>query len=893
MDITAGQVTDGTLTGFVGAGDGFVTTLYDQRVDTSIDRMNFDGTDDEVSIGGEVTATITNKATWAFWINRRAFTPAAGIIAKYIVANGQRGFNIWQHSSGAIGMTLSSDGIANQSISSGNGLLEDNSPIRVVITFNNGVLNFYKNGVFHSTVTSTQTSIHHNNTVNCLIGSYLNNRTNGTIWGVKIANDVASNLQILEDFQAGQSNNSTPFTGLVARIDGYGNRNTDWIDHVGSNNGTVSGSPQRTTTSGLIVSRDVSQGTASSQPTIVSSGALILQNGRPVIDFDGTDDFLSFNGAVTGTAVSAYMVFRRKTTVFSGRPIHINRGLDDALFSIAEKFNSGTTTRFRYLTNSQTANCLFVPNAEWLDNTQYVFSLTATASTSGDVLQSNFTNQTTRSNASGGLVGGAGVSIGAQRNNSLCDSLQFQEVVVYNQSLATNTAEFSANQNNYYTATTNQPRNGHVTTLYDQTVSTRLSYIRPLDQAVTNSWGTAPNTIGSLSGRKLEFMFHCQTLPTAPAGLVGVTDAQGYRYEIYFLNGTFLIFNRDTSAGNSRNYSVTPNVSIVAGQNYKIEVTFGLDGQAPTNFRINGVLQTIPTGFSTVALSATLSSFYINTIGAGVGLGEFKGSSGISDLKVFDTNQITLLRHWDLYTLGSGTRCLLTGTAFTLNGVYVRASRATQVPTKDGIQTTSAQQATIIANGVLNVTSSGVPKIDFNSANSTAYTLRKWANPLALNGQIINITAIASAGNNTTQQALFGFTGAPTNNRSFRVGFYNDGNFFIQMASTGTTAELATLLFAPYSANVTYLMQFQIDLSQANTTDRARIRVNDANTSNQATTLTSMFNSANNPSIGNDFAGATTSFLDGGIVCLLAFRANKTAQQSEIATRLNSVFKVY
>jgi len=40
-------------------------------------------------------------------------------------------------------------------------------------------------------------------------------------------------------------------------------------------------------------SRDATQATAGSQPKVVSSGAVILKEGKPAIDFDGTDDFLA------------------------------------------------------------------------------------------------------------------------------------------------------------------------------------------------------------------------------------------------------------------------------------------------------------------------------------------------------------------------------------------------------------------------------------------------------------------------------------------------------------------------------------------------------------------------------------------------------------------------
>ena len=47
-----------------------------------------------------------------------------------------------------------------------------------------------------------------------------------------------------------------------------------WYDQSGNSNGAT-------------------QNTAGSQPTIVSSGVLVTENGNPAMQFDGTDDFMS------------------------------------------------------------------------------------------------------------------------------------------------------------------------------------------------------------------------------------------------------------------------------------------------------------------------------------------------------------------------------------------------------------------------------------------------------------------------------------------------------------------------------------------------------------------------------------------------------------------------
>ena len=50
--------------------------------------------------------------------------------------------------------------------------------------------------------------------------------------------------------------------------------------------------------------RDASQTTAANQPQIVSSGSVILENNKPSVDFDGSDDYLYNTSFNTSTASS-------------------------------------------------------------------------------------------------------------------------------------------------------------------------------------------------------------------------------------------------------------------------------------------------------------------------------------------------------------------------------------------------------------------------------------------------------------------------------------------------------------------------------------------------------------------------------------------------------------
>ena len=111
-----------------------------------------------------------------------------------------------------------------------------------------------------------------------------------------------------------ETNGNRLFTGIISDFNynnetiqlGYGNTNADWEDTVGSNNGTVAGSPalftgqgfdgfvktwydQSVDAGGGAHGNHAVQATAGSQPKIVNAGSLLADG----IEFDGSDDTLT------------------------------------------------------------------------------------------------------------------------------------------------------------------------------------------------------------------------------------------------------------------------------------------------------------------------------------------------------------------------------------------------------------------------------------------------------------------------------------------------------------------------------------------------------------------------------------------------------------------------
>lgn len=102
---------------------------------------------------------------------------------------------------------------------------------------------------------------------------------------------------------------------------------------------------------------NANQATLASQPKIVVSGAVIQANGKPTIDYDGSDDYLLTPIVPTGT-LSTFSLFEgnsasNNSAAFGGR--------DSNASSYAFLYNSTNTWRFR-LYNNNTFVTTTLPN---------------------------------------------------------------------------------------------------------------------------------------------------------------------------------------------------------------------------------------------------------------------------------------------------------------------------------------------------------------------------------------------------------------------------------------------------------------------------------------------------------------------------------------------------
>lgn len=304
QDFTAAQVSDGTLVNFANNG---TSDLYNKR-------MYFDGVDDYVKL------TSALNITGDFYVDWTEVSPEIGqhsILGQESLSNDYIRWNI-----AGTGLEFRQNGgtIYTVSVTRELGKKTD-------YRFERDGTNIkaFKNGVLQDTVTGITVSSFDGDAIgirNTAVGDWFK----GTIFDLSIVdNGVATHS-----------------------YQGYGNTNADWEDQIGSNDGTVSGSPALFTGQGFDGfvrtwydqsgnARHAEQATAASQPQIVASGALVTENSKPSINF-GSGKKLTFTALPSASGSSIYFVLNSDRSidfsVLGGTDVFVP--LSDAGVAIAE-----------------------------------------------------------------------------------------------------------------------------------------------------------------------------------------------------------------------------------------------------------------------------------------------------------------------------------------------------------------------------------------------------------------------------------------------------------------------------------------------------------------------------------------------------------------------------
>ena len=185
---------------------------------------------------------------------------------------------------------------------------------------------------------------------------------------------------------------------------------------------------------------DATQTTTANQPKIVSSGAVIVENGKPAVQFDGSNDTLeSTSNVVSNSAMSLFVPYKYDDTT--------SKPQDLIMSSTADGFKYGMSGSGK----DQYAKYSPLETTTWSNTTtnQVLDSLFSVAS-GGAILYTDGVLQTATGTA--GIVGTntATLKIGSRDLTSAYFNGKIHEVIIYDSDKSTNRSNIETNINTFY-----------------------------------------------------------------------------------------------------------------------------------------------------------------------------------------------------------------------------------------------------------------------------------------------------------------------------------------------------------------------------------------------------------------------------------------------------------
>jgi hypothetical protein len=184
--------------------------------------------------------------------------------------------------------------------------------------------------------------------------------------------------------------------------------------------------------------RNATQSTAANQPQIVSSGSVLLQDAKPTIFFDGTNDFFVNTTAFTYTNFSAFLVNKWNGFVSANVMVQYSK-LDLAYVNgNLQSSDTGVATIAAYSFSD-----VGIVNRR-LHTHISTISLGTTTSTL-------FLNNTQKATSSRNLTSGKStLAISATDLGGIPASINQQEIIIYATDQSTNRSAINTNINTYY-----------------------------------------------------------------------------------------------------------------------------------------------------------------------------------------------------------------------------------------------------------------------------------------------------------------------------------------------------------------------------------------------------------------------------------------------------------
>lgn len=240
--------------------------------------------------------------------------------------------------------------------------------------------------------------------------------TGGTPYACQVRNssNVSANIGFVYNPLTGDYDLDT--ASLLTHCGGGDGFVTTWYDQSGNGN-------------------DATQGTALNQPQIVSSGSVILENAKPALQFDGSNDFFNLTSSIsTNVNYMSFQVLNRNST--SSNSITM-AGINIGASYLAWNFNDNNV----YLRNS----------IGYI--TTSLNSINQTLFTSLNIHSGNMTiyqDGTSLISASPTPIPGTGSMDAIGRRSSDYGIGTTQELIFYNSDQSSNRTGIETNINNFY-----------------------------------------------------------------------------------------------------------------------------------------------------------------------------------------------------------------------------------------------------------------------------------------------------------------------------------------------------------------------------------------------------------------------------------------------------------
>jgi hypothetical protein len=253
---------------------------------------------------------------------------------------------------------------------------------------------------------------------------------------------------------------STAYTGSAIRVRRSSDSTEQDIGFVNNELDTASLKSFCSATNGFVTTwydqsgsaRNATQSTSANQPQIVSSGSLILQNGKPSVQFDGSNDFLNRSESASNLFAANFSVFVvNNVTGGSTRKFLIETtSVGSNVFSPGLEYNGVLPAKIQLFSGDTGTNVFTLSTNNFSGNIQRLVS----ALKNGTTIQEIFVNNASQGSTSPSVtttIDVTGYNIGTFRSaNDRFFGGNMQEIILYNSYESSNRTGIETNINNFY-----------------------------------------------------------------------------------------------------------------------------------------------------------------------------------------------------------------------------------------------------------------------------------------------------------------------------------------------------------------------------------------------------------------------------------------------------------